>query len=164
MLHRYPLLPQGLHLLNILFLFYNNLYVFGKDRPWILKHGCGNLHSFTYKSFSEIWWGGLGCLQRSSSSKRCSVELRSRLCAGHPRSFTPTLAGHVVTCAQGHRHVRKGLVGETMMLQHTDIVCIIMWFKLCGNRFGGGGDTHTWMWWLGVHTLLAGQCRTFSCF
>ncbi|MCI4380479.1 hypothetical protein PGIGA_G00240460 [Pangasianodon gigas] len=39
--------------------------------------------------------GGLGCSRCSSSSQRCSVGLRSGLCAGHSSSSTPTFTHHV---------------------------------------------------------------------
>lgn len=98
-----------------------------------------------YEIVSSI--GDLGCNLCSSSSQRCSVRLRSVWC-----SSSLTMSS---LCAQGHLHAGACLslwVPVKEMLQHSHLFEIIWCFQHCAI---GLGKDCIWVWWFGVHILLA---------
>lgn len=75
----------------------NELYTSWKAFHDNLERGCGDLYSFNYKRITEVRYAdNVGCSRCSSLCQRCSVGLRSGLCAKHSRSSTPPLACYVV--------------------------------------------------------------------
>ena len=82
----------------------------------MLEHYCGDLLSFSHKIISEIGTD-VGRLELahsrcSNSSQRCSMELRSGLCADQSSSFTPISKKNIsvwaLLCARGHCHAETG--------------------------------------------------------
>ena len=60
----------------------------------MLEHCCWDLLPFSHKSISDVGRLGLARSLRSNSSQRCSMVLRSGLCAGPSSSSTPTSTNH----------------------------------------------------------------------
>lgn len=97
------------------------------------------LWGFVHSATRVLEWSGtdvesedLWCSQCSSSSWRCSVGLRSGLCAGHVSSLTPTLVNHVFT--------------ESALCTGTSSCWVLIktfyttvFFQLCGKN-------HIWIW------------------
>ncbi|KAK6314285.1 hypothetical protein J4Q44_G00157440 [Coregonus suidteri] len=78
---------------------YNSLHSSGKAFHYMLEPCCRDLLQFSHKNKCEVGTDvgrlGLARSRRSNSSQRCSMGLRSGLCAGQSSSSTTISTNHI---------------------------------------------------------------------
>lgn len=123
----WPWYTHGYTFLNIPFQVYSSLCCYkkkrlcsGKTRFWSVA--VGDLCSFSPRSIYKLrqwcWWESLRLILWASSSQRCSVGSRSRLCAGRLSFCILVLAHHgllalILLCAQG-----RVILKQVLCLSH----------------------------------------------
>lgn len=111
-----------------------------RARLWLFAH------SASVRSCTDVKWWGLGQIQCSSSSHRCSVGLRLIQFLNSKLSKTlhfKAPSSWSLVCVHGHYHAETGLATAYN-------ICL----QLCGSRLG---KAQICMWW-SVHILLAMYC------